>query len=1449
LTDKIDIRIGSTYDASGARAALKDTEALSKAQPRGGGGAAVAADAAKAERAILAQAQAQARLQTVTGDLSGAQQTLSAAIGRLPPGSMAATRALTSLAQVENKVTAEANRAAAAQQKLAQSSGGLSGQIATATKSVEQLATGLAGLKVVQTIDELARTSAQAGLVKQRFDQLAESAGTTGDAIMTALRSASGNEIADMSLQLAANKAALLGVADSAGELGVLMEIARDRAQAMGISTEFAFDSIVTGLGRGSALILDNIGITVEVTEVNAAYAASLGKTADQLTETEKKQALINAVVLQGKKTIEETGGAVETAASKYAKFDTAVDNAKIALGGLAGITLAPLAEDAANLINALTGVGSIESGASSLLDTFLKYGAAVAPLRQVHDTLDFLIQKSADLVGIELPDFSPLQASIDAWRDLLGIQTEAEVQAAATAAAADQLAAAISYQSPTMIQAAAAHQEATFAADMHRAAMLDDRQESILAAEAMGIFSQSSRDAAAASLIAGQEAELQGAKTDLLRLQTEAAVDEFLRLNPTLDANSVAAAAAAAGLSPLQAQLAQTTIRANEAQNALSAFQRQAAIGAGVAGLTPLRGLTERGPVGGALGQGANSSAAGQRFRTNALINSLYPTATPARAPRASGGGGGAAAAARVSESERAGEQLAAIEQRTQDQLAAIDERGAERRAAAFRKLNEDIATSSADLVASQEANDLDLIGAEEKDLARLAARESAEAKARIKNAEAVAEAQKMAAEGNAEEAQATLDIRQQAISKQQSLDEKYAERQAELAGNDEALRALDVQYAEATAKAKEAEDTRLMLVQAAAAQRVAEVDEEKARVIAAAQEQAEGVKGATEGQRAAVVGSLDAQGAAFAGWARAAQEASDKVVAAADRSSKAIAGIPKPSAATGADEAGEAGGVDAGGGAMLARGGRALSGGGRAASGGGSAVATLSEAHVILDQILTLGGIAKKYIKPIELYKQTLGTAIELLTAAADFHTAAQQAAVSPISPALVQQLVDEARWVLDLTRHALVPTNERQVEIFERNAAITQSSISIVSDMAELRQTMTGALLNSSPFDVVAVVWLVRRAEEFTALVLGSLLPLTIKQAEGVARWAESVSGTVSVVSDLATLRETVTQAMKNSAPFDSKQVAFLIGRAKEFFGMLRDQLVPTTEATAAGFDAYATSVGASVAIIGGIAGLRQTVTEAMAESQPFDSKQIAFLVGRAKEFTAMVRDQLVPTTEEQSEEVQRYADAVMASAAALKAPLELSGNLFADYVSPSDAQLDLVANDARRFVDRLAQAAATYSKEGLEASKAYAEGIGATFTAAKDGLLFFDALRSGDFTPQPAALAQFEAGTMALMDTAARLGARAATIPAGDIAALGSITTVLNDQAAMLINMSAVPFGNLGAIAGSYGGQQTSTAGGSTTYQVNIYNPPAGLDVGALTRQVKEVMRQEMGGRRS
>lgn len=190
--------------------------------------------------------------------------------------------------------------------------------------------TAVTAYQIGRTATELAKVAGEFTTLKNSFDNLAAGVGASADDMLNSLRNASQGMISDMSLVQAANRALLLGVADTSGEMAQLLQVAVVRGQAMGLTAEQAFNDIVTGIGRMSPLILDNLGIVTGGEKVFEDYAAAIGKAADELTDAEKKQALLNSVV-------ESSAGIVATAtASATSGFETlkaSIDNAKVSLG------------------------------------------------------------------------------------------------------------------------------------------------------------------------------------------------------------------------------------------------------------------------------------------------------------------------------------------------------------------------------------------------------------------------------------------------------------------------------------------------------------------------------------------------------------------------------------------------------------------------------------------------------------------------------------------------------------------------------------------------------------------------------------------------------------------------------------------------------------------------------------------------------------------------------------------------------------------------------------------------------------------------------------------------------------------------------------------------------------------------------------------------------------
>lgn len=158
---------------------------------------------------------------------------------------------------------------------------------------------GIAG--VVMGVTQLAKQAADLSKVGAAADRAGEAferrLGGDATAALEKLRVASQGTISDIELMQSATRAQMLGVADDAETMAGLLEVAAKRGRDLGMSTADAFSDIVTGIGRLSPMILDNLGIVMDAKTTYETYAESVGKTAEALTDIEKRQALVNRVL------------------------------------------------------------------------------------------------------------------------------------------------------------------------------------------------------------------------------------------------------------------------------------------------------------------------------------------------------------------------------------------------------------------------------------------------------------------------------------------------------------------------------------------------------------------------------------------------------------------------------------------------------------------------------------------------------------------------------------------------------------------------------------------------------------------------------------------------------------------------------------------------------------------------------------------------------------------------------------------------------------------------------------------------------------------------------------------------------------------------------------------------------------------------------------------------
>lgn len=160
--------------------------------------------------------------------------------------------------------------------------------------------------------------------VGRAFDKM------TGDstAALLTLREATSGLITDFELMTQMNRAVTLGSAETTEQFGELAETALTLGRALGVDAAFALESLSLGIGRQSRLILDNLGLIVGVEEANERYAESLGKTAEQLTDNEKREAFRTAAMESARAKIAELGGVTLNAGDAYRQFVVELQNA-----------------------------------------------------------------------------------------------------------------------------------------------------------------------------------------------------------------------------------------------------------------------------------------------------------------------------------------------------------------------------------------------------------------------------------------------------------------------------------------------------------------------------------------------------------------------------------------------------------------------------------------------------------------------------------------------------------------------------------------------------------------------------------------------------------------------------------------------------------------------------------------------------------------------------------------------------------------------------------------------------------------------------------------------------------------------------------------------------------------------------------------------------------------
>lgn len=173
---------------------------------------------------------------------------------------------------------------------------------------------------------ELVKLGDNFRVVQRSSQRLAQSIGQDSTKILQAVKRGVGGAVSDLDLLRQVNQAILLGIPVTARQMETMAVTATRLGRAVGRDAASALGDLVTGIGRMSPLILDNLGITIKLEE---AYKG-LGENA---TDAQKKIAFFNAVMEKANQASETLGEQLPTLGERLAGVSARLSNLGIKIG------------------------------------------------------------------------------------------------------------------------------------------------------------------------------------------------------------------------------------------------------------------------------------------------------------------------------------------------------------------------------------------------------------------------------------------------------------------------------------------------------------------------------------------------------------------------------------------------------------------------------------------------------------------------------------------------------------------------------------------------------------------------------------------------------------------------------------------------------------------------------------------------------------------------------------------------------------------------------------------------------------------------------------------------------------------------------------------------------------------------------------------------------------
>jgi len=208
----------------------------------------------------------------------------------------------------------------------------------------------------IRALGKFASSASQVVAMERAFNTLSGGILVSENALKK-LQEATNGTMSEFDLFQQANNAMILGVTKNSDEMAEMFDMAQRLGKALGKDTASSVESLVTGIGRQSRLMLDNIGIIVDSTKAYKDYASANNLSADSLSDVQKKQAFLNATLDSARKKLSTMNEETEDSQNSFARLTAETSNLSSAIGQRLSPALASVSEKLASHFKFLTGL------------------------------------------------------------------------------------------------------------------------------------------------------------------------------------------------------------------------------------------------------------------------------------------------------------------------------------------------------------------------------------------------------------------------------------------------------------------------------------------------------------------------------------------------------------------------------------------------------------------------------------------------------------------------------------------------------------------------------------------------------------------------------------------------------------------------------------------------------------------------------------------------------------------------------------------------------------------------------------------------------------------------------------------------------------------------------------------------------------------------------------